>query len=240
MSDSIPPNGEPCPNGTDRAADPAATNNRAAANKANAQHSTGPPTEAGKQRSRLNALRHGLTGQTVVLPTEDHAAYQRHAQSLLDECRPKGAIETQLVQSLIDTSWRMNRAAAVETNLFSLGITEMEDRIRANHPEADAALAMALAFREHTHAFSNISIYCQSLARQFERTLDQLHKIQDERRRQERFQLHDAAKLLKMHKEDGLPYNPSEDGFVFSNDDIETYINRNQRLDDAVHRAHAT
>ena len=106
-------------------------------------------------------------------------------------------------------------------------------------PGSDA-LAMALAFREHTHAFSNISIYCQRLARQFERTLDQLRKIQDERHTRERFQLHDAAKLLKMHQEDGLPYNPAEDGFVFSNDDIETYINRNQRLDHAVQRAHTT
>jgi len=55
-------------NGHDRAGGRAATN-RAAVNKANAQHSTGPRTEAGKQRSKLNAFRHGLTGQTVVLPT---------------------------------------------------------------------------------------------------------------------------------------------------------------------------
>ena len=93
---------------------------RAAINRANSLHSTGPRTEAGKQRTRLNALRHGLTGQTIVLPTEDHAAYQRHSQSFLDEYQPKQATETQLVQSLIDTSWQLNRAAAVETNLLSL------------------------------------------------------------------------------------------------------------------------
>src|SRR6266478_5999048 len=126
---------------------------RAAINRANAQKSTGPRTEAGKQRSSLNALRHGLTGQTVVLPTEDHSAYQHHSQSFLEEYQPKGATETQLVQSLIDTSWRTNRIASVETNLFSLGLTEMENRIHANHPEAETALAMALAFREHTSAF---------------------------------------------------------------------------------------
>src|SRR5579864_8195731 len=116
-------------NGHERAVD------RAATNRANAQHSTGPRTDAGKQRSKLNALRHGLTGQTVVLPTEDHAAYQRHSQSLLDEYQPKAATETQLLQSMIDASWRMNRAAAVETNLFSLGITEMEHLIPAGEPD---------------------------------------------------------------------------------------------------------
>ena len=135
-------------------------------------------------------MRHGLTGQTVVLPTEDHSAYEHHSQSFLDEYRPKDATETQLVQSLIDTSWRMNRAATVETNLFSLGIIEMEDRLRANHPEAEAALAMAMAFREHMRAFANISIISsQRLARQFERTLAQLRQIQAERRANEERQL---------------------------------------------------
>src|ERR1700693_518287 len=159
------------------------------------------PTEAGKQRSKLNAFRHGLTAQTVVLPTEDVAACQRHSQALLDEYLPNGATEIQLVQSLIDTSWRMNRVAAVETNLFSLGITEMEDPIRANHPEAEAALAMASTFRDNVRAFSNISIYSQRLSRQFERTLNQLRQIQTERRAAEESQLNQAAKILKMHKD---------------------------------------
>src|SRR5579864_7480750 len=102
MSDSETPK----TNGLNRAAD------RTAINRANAQKSTGPRTEAGKQRSSLNALRHGLTGHTIVLPSEDQSAYQRHSQSFLDEYRPKGATETHLVQSLIDTSWQLNRAAA--------------------------------------------------------------------------------------------------------------------------------
>ncbi len=227
MSDSKAANGVPSLNGHDRAAD------RAAVNKANAQKSTGPRTEAGKQRSSLNALRHGLTGHTIVLPTEDQSAYQRHSQSFFDECRPKGAIETQLVQSLLDTSWQLNRASAVESNLFSLGITEMEDRVRANHPEAETALAMALAYREHNRAFANISIYRQRLTREFERTLVLLRQIQAERRKNEQRQLDDAAKILKMRKAENLPYQPSDDGFVFSNSEIETFISREERRQQA-------
>ena len=231
MPDSKVPPDELRPNGIDRAA------GRAAVNKANARYSTGPRTESGKQRSRMNALRHGLTGQTVVLPTEDHAAYQRHARSFLDEYQPQGATESQLVQLLIDTSWRMNRASAVETNLFSLGIAERENRPLADHPQAEAALAMALAFREHHRAFAQIGIHGQRLARQFDRALEQLRKIQEERRGRELHQLSNAATILEMHKEDGLPYHPADDGFVFSNADIETYIRRTQRLDDALERA---
>jgi len=217
-------------------ADPAI--HRAEVNKANAQKSTGPRTAAGKQRSSLNALRHGLTGQTIVLPSEDLAAYQRHSQSFLAEYQPKGATETQLVQSLLDTAWQVNRAAAVETNLFSLGITEMEERIRASHPEAETALAMALAYREHNRAFANIGISRQRLTRQFDRTLNQLRLIQADRRANEERQLDNAAKILKMHQDENLhltaphnlaPYNPADDGFVFSKAEIETYMGREER-----------
>jgi len=238
MPDSKAPNGAPKPNGHDRSTGPDTIDRaiqRAAINRANAQHSTGPRTAAGKQRASLNAWRHGLTGQTVVLPSEDQSAYQRHSQSFLDEYRPKGATETQLVQSLLDSSWQLNRAAAIETNLFSLGITEMEYRIRASHPEAEAALAMALAYREHNRAFANISTYRQRLTRQFERTLNQLRQIQAERRANEDRQLDNAAKILKMHKDENAPYNPIDDGFVFSKAEIETYMNREQRRQQANH-----
>ena len=176
---------------------------------------------------------HGLTGHTIVLPTEDHSAYQRHSQAFLDEYRPKGATETQLVQSLLDSSWQLNRASAVETNLFSLGITEMEDRIRATNPEAETALAMALAYREHNRAFSNIGIYRQRLTREFERTLILLRQIQSERRTNEERQLDNAAKILKMHQDENLPYQPSDDGFVFSKAEIESYIGREERWQQA-------
>jgi hypothetical protein len=89
-------------------------------NRANSQHSTGPKTEAGKWRSSLNALRHGLTGQIVVMPTEDLACYRSHVKSFTDEYQPKGATEAQLVQQLADTSWRLNRAASLEANLYTL------------------------------------------------------------------------------------------------------------------------
>src|SRR5277367_475618 len=91
-------------------------------NRANSQHSTGPKTAEGKKQSSLNALRHGLTGQIVVMPTEDLEAYQSHLKSFEDEYNPKGATEAHLVQALSDTSWRLNRVAALETNLLTLGV----------------------------------------------------------------------------------------------------------------------
>jgi len=59
------------------------------ANRRNAQQSTGPRSEIGKQKSSLNALRHGLTARVVVLPTEDLAAYQRFSAEFLADLAPE-------------------------------------------------------------------------------------------------------------------------------------------------------
>src|SRR5208282_4667997 len=75
-----------------------------AVNRANSAHSTGPRTASGKQRSSLNALSHGLTARTAVLPTEDPATYQRHIQQFLEEYKPATPTETQLVQELANTA----------------------------------------------------------------------------------------------------------------------------------------
>jgi hypothetical protein len=206
---------------------------RAVTNAGNAQKSTGPRTAAGKQRSSLNALRHGLTGHVVVLPTEDQAAYQRHLMRFVDEFQPKGALEDQLVQSLGDTTWRLNRVPATEATFLTLAAEDQLDSIRTNEPRAASALALAKAFHHQSHALATISIYEQRLARLFDRTLKQLREIQAERREHERSQMIDAAEILEMHQERDIPYDPAEDGFVFSIPEVQTFIQRRDRLDEA-------
>jgi len=196
------------------------TNNRAAANRANAQHSTGPQTGAGKKRSSLNALRHGLTGCVIVLPSEDAAAYQRHTQEFCEEYQPKGPAENYLVQTIADTTWRLKRVTSIEAGLLTAPAATVED------------------LHEQTRALSNLSIYEQRLWRQFEKAVKELREIQAERREQESDQIKSDARLLEMHKEEGIPYNPADDGFVFSNDQIETYIHRCNRLDQSYEAAH--
>jgi hypothetical protein len=92
---------------------------RTRANRANARLSTGPRTESGKQRSSLNALRHGLTAQTAVLPNEDPETYQRHIQQFVDEYAPATPTETQLVHEIANTAWRLNRIPFLEAGLLS-------------------------------------------------------------------------------------------------------------------------
>jgi len=185
---------------------------RSQTNRANAQQSTGPNTEEGKKRAALNALRHGLTGQIVVMPSEDLAEYKRHARAFFDEYKPQGAIEEQPVQTISDTAWRLNRVPAIEANILALGIRKHKVHIRTAEPEIRVALAAAKTFREQVQALANISIYEQRLSRQFYRAIDQLRDLQAARRTQVA-QPKKRAAVVEMPKIEDLPVTT---GFVCS------------------------
>jgi hypothetical protein len=134
--------------------------NRTEINRANAQHSTGPKSSEGKKQSSLNALRRGLIGQIVVMPTEDLQAYQQHVKSFTDELNPKGVIEANLVQALADTSWRLNRVAALETNLLTLSIATGNSFTDAPQQIRDA-MSIVSALESQSKALSNLSLHSQ-------------------------------------------------------------------------------
>jgi hypothetical protein len=192
------------------------TPTRTEINQANSQHSTGPKTAAGKQRSSLNALRHGLTGQLVVMPTEDLHAYQAHLKSFTDEYHPEGATEAQLVQALADTSWRMNRVAALETNILTLASARQPNAVADAPAEVQDALALASSFETQSKALANLSLHTQRLSRQFERTIAQLRDLQKSRQSDENYELDNLLEIMEMFESKGQPYNPLDDGFVFS------------------------
>jgi hypothetical protein len=207
---------------------------RTARNRENASHSTGPKTEAGKKRSCLNALRHGLTGHTMVLPAEDHVAYQDLTNQFFDDFKPVGILEKHLVQALADTSWRLQRVSALESTLLGLCSSEHEDNIATEDTEAHAAPVVSEGQRERTRSLAVYSVHGARLSRQFEKTLDKLEKVQEKRRVAEASQLADASALFQMDQKQGLPYQPSEDGFVLSNTEIQAFIRRRDRLKDAT------
>jgi hypothetical protein len=185
--------------------------NRIKINRANAQHSTGPKSHNGKKKSSMNALRHGLTGQVVVMPAEDLQAYQRHVESFVAEYHPKGATEAHLVQGLADTSWRLNRVAALETNLLNLSAV--------GEGIADA-LAIAAAIESQSKALATLSMHSQRLSRQFERTVTQLRELQKTRRAQEKQELDNFLDIIEMYESKGEAFEPSAHGFVFSDQQI--------------------
>jgi hypothetical protein len=90
------------------------------ANRRNAQLSTGPVTEEGKRRSRQNAVRHGLTAETVIDALEDAEDYAAFEMSVTADYDAQSAVERELVLRLSSLFWRLRRATAIESGLFRI------------------------------------------------------------------------------------------------------------------------
>jgi hypothetical protein len=90
------------------------------ANRRNARLSTGPVTEDGKRRSRQNAVRHGLTAETVIDALEDAHDYAAFEMAVTADYDAQSAVERELVLRLASLLWRLRRATAIESGLFKI------------------------------------------------------------------------------------------------------------------------
>ena len=199
------------------------------ANRRNAESSTGARTTEGKARSSLNNLRHGLTGHINILPTEDREAHDRICNDLIDSFKPETPLELQLAQAIAEDNWRLNRARAIENNIFALGH-------QGERREIQVALADARTFQAQANQFQLLSIYEQRIHRTFLRNLNQLQELQAERREQRERALEEAQLLAQQSLLNGVAYDPAKDaknGFVFSNAEINHAIDRGNRLQEA-------
>jgi hypothetical protein len=90
------------------------------ANRRNARKSTGPITQEGKERSRCNAVRHGLTAETVIGALEDAEDYRAFEGAIIADYDVQSAVERELVLRLASLLWRLRRSTAIETGLFEI------------------------------------------------------------------------------------------------------------------------
>ena len=109
------------------------------ANRRNATKSTGPITQEGKQRSRCNAVRHGLTAETVIGALEVSEDYKAFEAAIVADYDAQSTVERELVLRLASLLWRLRRATTTETGLFE---------IEANHREIRPAPKIVYAMLE--------------------------------------------------------------------------------------------
>src|SRR5215471_7869390 len=97
------------------------------ANRRNALRSTGPRTEAGKLQSRRNAVRHGLTAETVIGSLEDAEDYSAFEAAIIADYDAQSAVERELVLRLASLLWRLRRATIMETGLFEIQALHLKE-----------------------------------------------------------------------------------------------------------------
>ncbi len=115
------------------------TVDRAEINRRNAQKSTGPRTPEGKQRSKFNAVKHGMTAKTVVLPGEDPQKLQIRLETWTDQLQPQNDIEQFLLEQAVHSSWMLERAQRAELARLSHLIASVpESQSLRDHEQAVA------------------------------------------------------------------------------------------------------
>jgi hypothetical protein len=204
------------------------TEKQIAANRENAKKSTGPRTETGKSKVRLNAKRDGITGQVITLPAEDLPIFEKLKADLIAELNPQTLLEQKLASAIAWDTWRLDRLRAVEMNLFALG--SQEEIADTDNPQIDASLADAQTFQRESQKFALMSIYEQRLSRGIHKNIAALKDLRKEREANRREDLREEANIARTKDFKGLPYEapvrPSQNGFVFSTAEVLAEANR--------------
>jgi hypothetical protein len=205
---------------------PARSEAQLRASRENGKKSHGPATPEGKQRSSLNATRHGLLSQVIHLPAEEMAAYNEFARDYVASFSPVGAVETQLANACADLQFRLHRLSAAEHNLFAIGHEENGGIWETGHAESHSALTFAETLRRSKDPVATLTLYESRLSRRFLQTLKQLREIQAERKELEQQQLEEMYAIAQKHPASANALNPAQLGFVCSDRDWTLYRKR--------------
>ncbi len=191
---------------------PSLSEARLNANRANAQHSTGPKSAEGKAKSSMNAVKTGLTGRTVLLPGDDAVIYQQHLDRHFAEFIPATDKEKALVQTIADTEWRLLRIAPLEAGIYAIGRLELADQFPTHSdPVTREALIHGKIFMTYRKDLTNLALQERRLRNQRKADIAELHELQKER-------LEKASRDAK---------KPAR-GFDFSAAEFQTYNDRNR------------
>jgi hypothetical protein len=159
---------------------PAVSEARLAANTANAQLSTGPRTSAGRAKSSVNAVKTALTGRTVLLPSDDVAAYHKHVRTFADEFQPVGPRESELVQALADHAWRLDRISSIEMSIYAYGHEQFAEQFADRGP-LQAGFTEMHTFLHYEKQLRNLQIQEMRIRRNREKDTAELRRLQQER-----------------------------------------------------------
>ena len=173
-----------------------ASTKQLAANRTNAKRSTGPKSGFGKARSRMNACKHGLTAQQIVIGNEDPAQLDILVAGLEEEYEPQSMLEVELIGRLAVALWRLRRiprfeAAVIEARRVEVVVArrralafldERDEEATRTHADRDIGLAL-IQDSQNQDTFGKLFRYEAALLNVSNRTLQQLLFLQDRRAR---------------------------------------------------------
>jgi hypothetical protein len=189
------------------------------ANRQNAQNSCGPTTPEGKQRSSRNAVKHGFTGQSLILSPEEADLYKAFVQDYFDDYAPHDAATKQLTQQLADAHWSLQQIFVQQSNVMTL-INAATDQLS----QAADPIAALTTLGPLTKTLQTYTIYEQRRRRAADAIETKLTTLLQERAEQVKQQVPQAAKLAKLHIAQGKSFDPADFGFVCSAEQVAQFL----------------
>ncbi len=143
----------------------------------NGAKAAGSKTPQGIQTSAMNALRHGLTSQTLVLANECPAKFDQLLQMYIEKFQPRDGIEMNLVDEMVAARWRQQRGWVIQTAAFNLQMEKEEQEVTSE----PARLALAfIAMANHEKLLELILRYETSYSRMHDRAMKALFRLREE------------------------------------------------------------
>ena len=196
----------------------------------------GPASPEAKERVKYNALRHGFTGQVLIMTPEEREKFDAFVKGMMTDLAPVGTHETFLANSIAEEAWRLNQIRARCANLSAVGDIDgagdkyrpmdRRDRYRRNRNRRDRRRVA----RDQSKELALMSLYGQRTQRAYEKYKKELNELQDKRKANEAAELEEARLLFQLADTQGLTYDPKKDGFVFSLQHIRTQTERHHKL----------
>jgi hypothetical protein len=162
------------------------------ANRINAQKSTGPTSDPGKEAVRFNALKTGIDAASIIIPGEDPDNFLKLAEGFTDSWQPANAAESELVDHLIEDSWRLRRLRAAETQMWTRSI-EGRRTVRRHNPRTE----FGDAYEGHCNTFGRLQCQMASIKRTNHQTTLDLQRLQAARKAAEAAEAAQAAAELE-------------------------------------------
>jgi hypothetical protein len=198
----------------------------------------GPQSPEAKQRVRYNAVRHGFTGQVLIMTPEERVKFDAFTKGMMQDLAPAGTQETFLANSMAEEAWRLNQIRARCNNLAAVGDFDgtgdryqaPEDLDPAAATQLEATVIETAVTRDRSKELALMSLYGQRTQRAYEKYKKELNELQTVRKAKEARELEEARLLFQLADSQGLPWKPADDGFVFSLEQIKTYTERHHKL----------
>jgi len=170
----------------------------------------------------LTAITSALTGHATLLPAADATQYDQLIRAYQNEFGPVGLQESNLVQSLAQTAWRLRRTLTLEMTIFAKGRIEFAPQFAAHNPDLRESLIDVHTFLTYEKQIRGLQLQEARLTRRVDKDSAELRRLQQERRQREE---HAHRKLAQQNQQ---PCQPEENGFEFANQEMGSHLTRKQ------------